>query len=80
MSNEIARTAVAAEWDAGNQGCGELVLELRNRIRALPPGALLRLVARDPGVPADLPAWCGLTGHALIAAEPPYFLLRRKHD
>jgi tRNA 2-thiouridine synthesizing protein A len=70
--------AVHDTWDAGDLGCGELVLELRRRVEALPPGHVLRLIARDPGAPADIPAWCRLTGHELVAAHPPTYLLRRK--
>lgn len=29
------------EWDAGNMGCGELVLELRTRMLALRPSEIL---------------------------------------
>jgi tRNA 2-thiouridine synthesizing protein A len=67
-----------ATWDAGELGCGDLVLQLRFRIEALEPGRVLRLVALDPGAPADLPAWCRLTGHALVAAEHPVYFIRRK--
>ena len=67
-------------WDAGDLGCGELVLQLRFRIEQLEPGALLRLVALDPGARADLPAWCRLTGHALVAADHPVYLIRRKES
>lgn len=69
-----------ASWDAGGLGCGELVVELRRRLLALPPGALLRLTAHDPGMPADLPAWCGMTGHALVSAEHPAYLIRRREE
>jgi tRNA 2-thiouridine synthesizing protein A len=68
-----------AEWDAGDLGCGDLVLELRLRLRAMQGGQVLRLTARDPGAPQDLPAWCGLTGHVLRrAAHPTYHIERRK--
>jgi len=67
-----------AEWDAGDLGCGELVLELRARLAALRPGAVLRLVARDPGAPADLPAWCRMTGHTLVSETHPVYHIRRK--
>jgi tRNA 2-thiouridine synthesizing protein A len=67
-------------WDAGDLGCGDLVLELRNRMKALAPRGVLHLVARDPGAPADIPAWCALTGHRLLAATPPHYHLRRKDD
>ena len=67
-----------AEWNAGDLGCGELVLELRTRLHAMAPGAVLRLIARDPGAPADIPAWCRLTGHALVSGQHPVYLIRRK--
>ncbi|HEY3965436.1 MAG TPA: sulfurtransferase TusA family protein [Planctomycetaceae bacterium] len=67
-----------SEWDAGMLGCGELILELRKRLNQLPPGAVLALIARDPGVPEDLPAWCRMTGHRLVRAAPPEFLIERK--
>ncbi|MYN25384.1 sulfurtransferase TusA family protein [Duganella levis] len=56
------------EWDAGDLSCGDLVLELRRRVRAA-PGKVFKLIARDPGAPADLPAWCGMTGHQLLAQD-----------
>ena len=69
---------VHAEWDAGDMGCGELVLELRLRLQALQPGQIFKLCARDPGAPEDLPAWCRLTGHLLAHAEPPNYWIKRK--
>ena len=53
------------EWDAGDLGCGELVMHLRTRLRAM-PGKVLKLIARDPGAPADIPAYCRMTGHMLL--------------
>jgi tRNA 2-thiouridine synthesizing protein A len=67
-----------AEWDAGDTGCGDLVLELRQRVMELEPGAVFKLVARDPGAPADLPAWCRMTGHTLVSAAHPVYFIRRK--
>jgi tRNA 2-thiouridine synthesizing protein A len=75
MSEEIAYDA---EWDAGDLGCGDLVLELRGRLRALEPGQVLRLRATDPGAAADIPAWCGLTKNPLCGAAPPYFWISRR--
>jgi tRNA 2-thiouridine synthesizing protein A len=71
---------VASEWDAGDLGCGELVLGLRLRLNALPGGALFRLIARDPAAPHDLPAWCRLTGHRLTHADHPVYLIQRKEN
>jgi tRNA 2-thiouridine synthesizing protein A len=67
-------------WDAGDMGCGELVLELRLRLKPMRPGQLLKLTARDPGAPEDLPAWCRLTGHHLTYVNHPIYLIRRKED
>lgn len=70
----------AGSWDAGDLGCGELVYDLMVKLRALEPGQLFRLTARDPGAPADIPAWCRLTKNALVRAEPPHYLIRRKES
>lgn len=64
-------------WNAGDMGCGELVMALRMRLRAM-PGATLRLTATDPGAPADIAAWCRMTGHALLKAEHPDYWIRAK--
>ena len=69
---------VSATWDAGDMGCGDLVLELRMRLQNLPPGEVLQLRAQDPGAPEDLPAWCRLTGHTLLRAAAPYYWIKRK--
>jgi tRNA 2-thiouridine synthesizing protein A len=67
-----------AIWDAGDLACGDLLLQLRGRVEAMRPGQVLHLVARDPGAPEDLPAWCRLTGHTLLAASHPVYLIERK--
>jgi len=67
-----------ARWDAGALGCGELVFDLFVRMNALAPGAVLHLIATDTGAIEDLPAWCGLSGHALVAAHHPDYWIRRK--
>ena len=69
-----------AHWDAGALGCGDLVLQLRLRLEALAPGQVLRLIARDPGAQADIPAWCRMTGHTLLAALHPVYQIRRKES
>lgn len=67
-----------AAWDAGDLGCGELVVDLFLRLRSMPPGATFLLTATDPGARHDIPAWCRLTGHGLLSAAPPRYLIRRK--
>lgn len=67
-------------WDAGDLGCGDLALALRAKVREVPAGAVLEVVARDPGALEDVPSWCRLTGHALVAAAPPVYRIRRKAE
>ncbi len=79
MDPQQSTWTAADELDAGSRGCGELVVELKLRMRALAPGELLKLTARDPGAPEDLPAWCRLTGHVLRAASHPVYWIECKH-
>ena len=74
-NSKIEPTSV---WDAGDMGCGELIVLLRGRILALEPGQVLRVIARDPGAPEDLPAWSRLTGHPLVRAAHPVYDFARK--
>ena len=69
-----------AAWDAGDLGCGEIIIALRARVLALEPGSLLEVTARDLGAPEDLPSWCRLTGHELVNAEHPVYLIRRRTE
>ena len=68
------------DWDAGDLGCGDLVLELRTRLRALPAGGVIRVRATDPGAPEDIPAWCGLTRNPLVSAEHPLYWIARRPE
>ena len=70
----------AAEWDSGSLGCGDLLLPLRGKMRALNAGQILKLIARDASAPQDIPAWCGVTGHQLILGAHPSYWIRRRND
>jgi tRNA 2-thiouridine synthesizing protein A len=73
-----SRAGIAHEiWDAGDRGCGELVLELRMRLAALPAGAVLELITRDRGAPADIPAWCRMTGNTLLREAHPVYHIKK---
>lgn len=65
-------------WDAGDLGCGELVLELKRRLDRMEPDRVIKVIALDPGARADMPAWCRLTGHTLLHEEHPVYLIRRQ--
>jgi len=58
----------AASFDGGELDCGSgLLLLIRRHIDPLRPGELLEIVSREPSVAEDLPAWCRLTGNALLS-------------
>lgn len=81
--NEASEAAVEetqVTWDAGDMACGDLLLELRLRVRRLPPSGVLHLVARDRGAVEDIPAWCRLTGNHLRSAEHPDYWIKRKTE
>lgn len=67
------------EWDAGDLGCGDLVIRLRFRLKEMQPGEVIRVHATDAGAPLDLPAWCRLTGETLVAhdAQRCFYWIRR---
>ncbi|MBM4071914.1 MAG: sulfurtransferase TusA family protein [Planctomycetes bacterium] len=58
--------------------CGELLLSLRGRLNSMAAGAVLKVTAHDAAAPIDLPAWCRLTGHRLLTAKHPEYLIQRK--
>lgn len=67
------------EWDAGDLGCGDLVLRLRFLLKEMQPGEVIRVHATDAGAPLDLPAWCRLTGEKLVGHDAPrcYYWIQR---
>jgi tRNA 2-thiouridine synthesizing protein A len=67
-------------WDAGDMGCGELVVTLMLRLRSMRPGQVLKLTATDLGAPHDIPAWCRMTGNPLVRAQHPHYFIRRKES
>lgn len=73
--------------DGGDLDCGSgLLLILRNAFEPLPAGGVLELVSREISVKEDLPAWCRMVGHELLAVRPGagrdthYFVGKRAAD
>jgi tRNA 2-thiouridine synthesizing protein A len=62
-------------WDAEIDAIGLLcplpVLRASKRLRALQPGAVLRVLADDPAARIDMPHFCAEQGHDLIQASDP---------
>lgn len=69
---------MCAEWNAGNMGCGQLVFELSRRMKGMKPGETIEITASDPGAPTDIPAWCRMTGHTLVSAQHPVYVIECK--
>lgn len=68
----------AKHWNAGDVGCGALVMGLKQQLDQVGAGELLRVTARNDGAPLDLPSWCRVTGNELIVANHPNYILRKK--
>ncbi len=49
--------------------CPLPVIRTQDRVRNLPVGATLDVVATDAGTMHDIPAWCRVHGHKLISAQ-----------
>ncbi|MGI9502877.1 MAG: sulfurtransferase TusA family protein [Geminicoccaceae bacterium] len=54
------------DLDARGLNCPLPVLRARKALRGLAPGAVLRLLATDPGTVRDVVAMCEATGDRLI--------------
>ncbi len=57
------------ELDLGEQGCGQLVMEIMLAMRPLAPGQTLLVTAYDPSAAGDITAWCRMTGNILRPSQ-----------
>ncbi|MAR91879.1 MAG: sulfurtransferase TusA family protein [Pseudomonadota bacterium] len=55
--------------DARGLLCPMPVIKTQNAIRELAPGERLQVLATDPGVLHDIPAWCRVNGHKFIGSN-----------
>lgn len=53
--------------DTSGKFCPVPILEVSKAVKALSPGQVVEIVATDPGVEADMPAWCKATRNELVA-------------
>ena len=56
-----------AEIDATGLVCPEPLMLVRNRVREMRPGEVLRVVATDPSTGRDFRDFCRFMGHCLLA-------------
>ena len=52
--------------DASGLNCPEPVMMLHNKVRDLPAGGLLKVIATDPSTRRDIPKFCLFLGHELV--------------
>jgi len=57
---------VAMTLDLTGMLCPLPVVKLAKAIKQIQPGEILEATATDPGVTADIPAWCRSTHNELI--------------
>lgn len=76
-----------ATCDGGDLDCGSgLLLIIRNSMSPLAPGGVLEVRSREISVREDLPAWCRMVGHDLLATRPgdasstSYFIRKKSED
>ena len=50
---------------------------LKRQVGQMQAGELLQVTAHDAGAPADVPAWCRMTGHTLVSADPPIYVVKK---
>jgi len=55
--------------DARRLLCPLPVIRTQNTVKNLLPGDILDVLASDPGVMHDIPAWARVHGHRLVSAE-----------
>lgn len=55
--------------DARHVLCPLPVIRVQDRVEKLGPGTVLEAVCTDPGVLQDIPAWCRINGHQVVAAR-----------
>jgi tRNA 2-thiouridine synthesizing protein A len=70
--------------DMGELSCGDLVMAILKAFRPLQPGDVMEVRALDPAAPIDIPAWCRLTGHTLVAGpcgpDKTHYFIQKKED
>lgn len=57
------------QLDARRLLCPLPVIRTQNKVRELKKGEVLQVLATDPGVLHDIPAWCRVHGHQVLSAE-----------
>jgi tRNA 2-thiouridine synthesizing protein A len=49
--------------------CPMPIAKTAEKMKKLNPGQVLEILADDPGIKADIPAWCKVTGNEFLGLE-----------
>lgn len=49
--------------------CPLPVIRTQDKVKKLQPGDQLEVIATDPGVLHDIPAWCRINGHTVLESR-----------
>ena len=55
--------------DVRHQLCPIPVIRTQNIVKRLGDGERLKVLCTDPGTLSDIPAWCRINGHRIVATE-----------
>ena len=69
MSESTESLTVDAVLDASGLFCPEPVMMLHQKVRDLPAGGLLKVIATDPSTTRDIPKFCVFLGHEPIEQQ-----------
>ena len=78
----MAVLEIAATVDARGLSCPMPIVRTAQAVKPLASGAVVEVLATDPGSRRDFVAWCRQTGHELVeqSGDGPVFrfIIRRK--
>ena len=57
------------QLDARRMFCPMPVIRTQDKIKQLSPGDILEVICTDTGALNDIPAWCRINGHKVIATS-----------
>jgi tRNA 2-thiouridine synthesizing protein A len=70
------------QLDAGDAGCTDLILLIAGEMKRLDGGQTIELFSTDLAAHVDIPAWCRMTGHALLVmnaeTQPKRFVIQKR--
>ena len=71
---------VTKHWDAGDAGCGQFIVGVKQHLGEMQAGQLLAIRTHNAGAPVELPAWCRMAGHELVSARHPEYVIRKSQQ